>query len=264
MSTNTKMAVVKSAKLPARKSLVPDLRPFNAFVAKCDEVYESYNKLADALRNPDPDEHVAWHIEDDRDVYYKQDIAECREGLALFDRQARYHEDGDLDEDFVADRLGAMISAIPNANPHAPEGYSRMLVANVQAFEGLDALVLESACREIEQTAKFTPAIPELLAALKKHATLWTQRRIAINGLEGRCNHVIAALLKAETKAREREIARQRDIVTRRQQEVIDIRKREAELCAKLREEKNKLDALELEMQEAEAMLPKQLEGAKP
>jgi hypothetical protein len=261
MSTNTKMAVVKSAKLPARKSLVPDLRPFNAFVAKCDEVYESYNKLADALRNPDPDEHVAWHIEDDRDVYYKQDIAECREGLALFDRQARYHEDGDLDEDFVADRLGAMISAIPNANPHAPEGYSRMLVANVQAFEGLDALVLESACREIEQTAKFTPAIPELLAALKKHATLWTQRRIAINGLEGRCNHVIAALLKAEAKAREREITRQREIVMRRQQDVIDIRKREAELCAKLREEKNKLDALEREG--AELDHNQQLEGAK-
>jgi hypothetical protein len=258
-NTNTKMAVVKSAKLPARKSQVPDLRPFNAFIAKCDDVMESYNELADALRNPDPGEHVAGHIENDRDDYYKQNIAECREGLALFDRQDRYDGD-DLAEDFVADRLGAMISAIPNANPHAPEGYSRMLVANILAFEGLDALVLESSCREIEQTAKFTPAIPELLAALKKHAALWTQRRMAINGLEGRCIHVIAALLEAETKAREREISRQRDIVARRQQEVIDAGKREAKASADLREAKNKFDALAREDAELKA---EQLESAK-
>lgn len=241
--------VLKPAKLPAtRKLSVPDLRPFNAFVRKCDEALESYNELGKLLRNLAPVDELrhSWEIEAERDDY-KQQVGECRDGLAIFDPEHRYNDVHDLDVDFIADRLGIMVATIPNVNPHAPEGFPPLLVANVQAFDGLDALVLESACREIEQTIKFTPTVPELLVALKKHAALWTQRRRAINGLEDRCDRVIAALIAAEAKAREEAIARQRHIVMRLQQDLIDARKREAGLDAKLREEKAKLRDLEQE-----------------
>jgi hypothetical protein len=255
MSTPAKVpTVLKSAKLPApRKLSVPDLRPFVAFVRKCDEVLESYNELGKLMRNLAPADELrqSWEIESERDDY-KQQVAECREGLQRHDPQHRYNDDGDLDVDYIADRLGIMIATIPNVNPHAPEGFAPLLVANVQAFEDLDALVLESACREIEQTMKFTPTVPEMLAALRKHAALWMQRRRAINGLEDRCEHVIAALIAADAKAREEAIARQRHKVMRSQQELIDARKREAEADARLREDKAQL--FELERQDAEVI----------
>jgi hypothetical protein len=241
--------VLKPAKVPAtRKLSVPDLRPFNAFVRKCDEALESYNELGKLMRNLAPAYELreSFEIESERDDY-KQQVAECREGLARFDPEHRYNEDHDLDVDYIADRLGVMIATIPNVNPHAPEGFAPLLVANVQAFEELDALVLESACREIEQTMKFTPAVAELLAALRKHQALWMQRRRAINWLEDRCDLTIASLRKGEAKARENKIAEQRRELMSLEHMLIDARKREAELEAKRREAKAKLFVLEYE-----------------
>jgi hypothetical protein len=270
---NSKVSVVRSAKLPvARKLSPPDLRPFNAFVAKCDDLVEQYAELAN-LRS---DEASAWDTDDTRN-YHKPRISECEEGLAQFNPEHRYNDDGDLDRDFIADRLAIMMGAIPNVNPHAPEAFPRMLIAHVQAFDGLDALVLESACREIEQTMKFTPAIAELLDALKKHATLWSKRREAIRWLERRFDNVIVALFKAEAEERAKAIARQVYAVQQAQRalievrkrqlgesdgKLIDLRKREVELDAKLREEKGRL--FDLEYADAEAIDVQIDNGRKP
>lgn len=267
----TKMPVVRSAKLPATgKPSVPDLRPFNAFVARCDDLAYWYDDLASALSGSNLDQQSLGDHEEARDNgFYKQKVAACREGFAVFDPQDRY-DDGGLDRDHIATRLGVMISTIPSANAHAPEGFAPMLVAHVQAFEGLDALVLESACRELEQTIKFTITVPEMLAALTKHAKLSEERRWAIDEIEERINFVIERLIIYEAKKREDGIARQRSIVGYAEQRLINIRKQKADLCAKLeqqiadarkceaelsakvREERGKL--FELEYEDAEAI----------
>jgi hypothetical protein len=54
-----------------------------------------------------------------------------------------------------------LIGGFPNASPHAPEVYTRLLVEEIVAANP-DAVALEATCREIRRTKTFAPSIPEL------------------------------------------------------------------------------------------------------
>ena len=103
----------------------------------------------------------------------------------------------------IARRLSLMIGAFPNASPHSPEIYVRQMLSHV-AGEHPSAMVLESACREIEASHKFLPAAAEMLTVLREQKEIWDKRlevEVAVTGgiVQKLGDKLIAELTRAET-----------------------------------------------------------------
>jgi hypothetical protein len=205
--------VVKSAALPTKPPPV-QWKDFDQFVATADELVEFDRALGHDSRNPNEARHASGDLEDCLE-WCKGLVAECNEAMGRFDPSANYpspdsDDDGDcnLKKSVVSKRLGVLIGSFPNAVPHSPEVYMKMLVEEVAAFPGLDTIILESACREIARTCKFAPSLSEVLEVLKKHYERWGKRYLVIGGIEASCNRAIKARIKWEVDEEQRERAR--------------------------------------------------------
>ena len=75
-----------------------------------------------------------------------------------------------------------------------------MLVEHVAINDGLNWIILDCACREIERTQKFLPAISEILEIIGEQQELWQKRQVAIRGIEGRVREVAEVLAKLRPK----------------------------------------------------------------
>jgi hypothetical protein len=200
---------VRSPKLPAEKEGPPPWRAFNEFVRNAEYVYECVDGWNELRISPKPDEdyRTSGDIEDEAQSC-KEVVAKCKVGIERFDRADNY-EDGALKHSHIAKRLGVMIASFPNANPHAPDGYARMLVEHVGAIEDLTDIALESACREIVETQKFAPAISEVVKVIGKHIEQWERRRWAIEHAERVGKLTIETLTKREEEEAKQEHERE-------------------------------------------------------
>jgi hypothetical protein len=189
--------LVRSPKLPAEKTATAAWRVFNEFVRDAEKLRE-YVRDLNALRFEQSEDDYRWSGEIEDEALHCQELAaKVRAGLEQFDRADNY-EDGELKHSYVAKRLGVMIGSFPNANPHAPDAYARMLVEHVAAIEDLTDIALESACREIVETEKFAPAISEVVEMIGKHMDQWASRRWALNVIDRVRAETIEALRKRE------------------------------------------------------------------
>ena len=198
--------VVRSEKLPITPKL-GKFRDFDCFVKTVEEVREWVEQCDDAFHGKNENYYTAASIDGDWN-YIESLIVDAKAGFAKFDRDELYdiedHEEfgrfRTVKPDHVAKRLGVMLSAFPAANPGTPKGYARMLVEHVGAIEKLTAVALESACREIERTKKFAPAISEVFEVLTAHVKQWTERRHAMFDAEDSKNRAVRNLTHREQK----------------------------------------------------------------
>jgi hypothetical protein len=203
VALNSVVPVVRSEKLPAPRKPVK-WRDFNRFVADLDELHEYVCDLRRHRFNSQSDDsRTASDVEDDAE-YCQELVEKCKAGFEQFDRADNYDANGTLSETHVAKRLGMMIGAFPNANPGTPKDYARMLVEHVGAFVGLTDVMLESACREIVETAKFAPAVSEVMTVIAKHAEQWRNRRWAMRDAENARLALIEVLKKREQEKKSR------------------------------------------------------------
>jgi len=102
-----------------------------------------------------------------------------------------------------------MIGSFPNANPHAPEAFARMMVEHVAAADGLTEVALESACREIVEEQKFAPAVAEVMKVLDQHIMRWRDRKSALQRAESTRLELINVLIEREQEKKEAEHKRE-------------------------------------------------------
>jgi hypothetical protein len=200
--------VVRSAKLPAEKGAT-SWRMFNQFAADAEKLCE-YVRDLDELRWSRSDDDCS----DSSDVeveaaYCEELVAKVKAGFELFERAENYDE-GVLKHEHVAKRLGILVGSFPNANPHSPQGYARMLIEHVAAIEDLSDIALESACRALVEMQKFAPAISEIVATINKHIEQWSARESALGRIDNVRARTIEILRKREQEQakqeREREV----------------------------------------------------------
>lgn len=100
--------------------------------------------------------------------------------VKTFDPDDAYDDNGDITKGQVSKHIALLVGSFPNANPADPETYTKMLIEEVVAAAPT-VTALEAACRKVRRTAKFLPAISEVLAALKEEERAWEGRWGAIN-----------------------------------------------------------------------------------
>src|SRR5262245_30453033 len=94
-------------------------------------------------------------------------------GFRYFERAELYAGDYDeLKRHVVAQHIAILLGAYPNAGPHNPEIYTRVLVEDVHAAKP-SASALEATCRKLRRTSKFVPTVAELLAVLAEEKERW-------------------------------------------------------------------------------------------
>jgi len=130
--------------------------------------------------------------------YSREQVARCREAMALLLPDDNYDGDGCLKKSIVAKRLSLLIGAFPMGAPATPEVYTKMLVEHIANDDELFYLALESACREITTQQKFLPTISEVLEVLETHNCTWSSRKYAIHNLKRRARELADSIAKAK------------------------------------------------------------------
>jgi hypothetical protein len=177
-------------------------RDFNRFVVDMNELQEYYKELNDNRFGRTEYGTMASGDVDDQAEWCQELVARCTAALEQYKRPENYDDPDDnesgLSHAYVAKRLGVMVASFPNANPHSPEGYMKMLVEHVAAIEGLTEPALESACREIVETQKFAPAISEVMEVVNKHVGRWGGQLFALHHVEDDRLRLIKVLIERE------------------------------------------------------------------
>ena len=127
-------------------------------------------------------------------------LEKCRQAITLLDPAENYDDDGDFKKAVIGKRIAALLGAYPSGTPSTPEVYTKMLVEHVAINDELNWIILDCACREIERTQKFLPAISEILEIIDRQQELWRKRRVAISGIERRSRDVAEVLAKVRPK----------------------------------------------------------------
>src|SRR5215475_6766683 len=140
--------------------------------------------------------------------YSREQVARCREAMALLLPDDNYDGDGCLKKSIVAKRLSLLIGAFPMGAPATPEVYTKMLVEHIANDDELFYLALESACREITTQQKFLPTISEVLEVLETHNCTWSSRKYAIHNLKRRARELADSIAKAKPEFEEQAEAR--------------------------------------------------------
>jgi hypothetical protein len=162
-------AVIKSPKLPAVK-----WKAFTDFENVCDELVETVQEIR---RELDAGGEVSqWQRET-----LEAAKAKVRAGWMIhaWDDPENDDEEGVIKQKPVAERIALMVGSFPNAAPPSPKVYARMMIEHVIA-ENPTIAILESACREIERTLKFPPAIAEVIQVLRARRKLFDDRQSAL------------------------------------------------------------------------------------
>jgi hypothetical protein len=156
---------------PAQSSKLNALKEFKFLIADTDRLrnhYDKANGALDSVRRGHLGDAEFW---EDDSAELREDIARCEAMLARFDRDELYQHDedgrGDLKYEFINKRLGRMYDSYPNMNPNNADFFLENLTEMVAAVERVDALALESACREIVELARTAAAISVCHACAK-------------------------------------------------------------------------------------------------
>ena len=195
-------------------------------------------------------------------------LEKCRQAITLLDPAENYDDDGNFKKAVIGKRIAALLGAYPSGTPSTPEVYTKMLVEHVAINDELNWIILDCACREIERTQKFLPAISEILEIIDEQQALWLKRQVAIRDLESRARHVAEVLAKVRPKIEaalaERvkkeaalalsnawlELATAKKLAIQRQEEA-------AKTARILEDDFRRIDAAEKRVAEAEAALVK-------
>jgi hypothetical protein len=209
----TKDLVVRSPKLPAERPASPKLpakppavqwREFNQFASDAKDLREYYDDLCKQSWSSSDELYLTPDDVECAAEEYDELLGEVRAGFERFERAENYEDDdkmGVLKHSHVAKRIGVLLGSFPNANPHAPDGYPRMLIEHVAAIPRLTNVALESACREIVETQKFAPAISEVVTTIRKHIEQWQRRRMMIGQFATMQKNMIKRLREREAEA---------------------------------------------------------------
>jgi hypothetical protein len=108
--------------------------------------------------------------------------AACKRDEKWYDRKELYdikgkgkREKWTLSRRVVSEQIGMLLGSFQNARPGTPKVFARMLTEEVYAYNP-NACVLESACRYVRREQDFPPSIAELLKAIKKETSAWSDR----------------------------------------------------------------------------------------
>jgi hypothetical protein len=137
--------------------------------------------------------------------------ARCKAAVEQLDLREHYDDEDDDESEikleYVQNRLGCLIGSFPNAAPPSPTVFAETMAQHVAAIPNLSVLALETACREIATTMKFTPAIAEVVEVVTKHVEVWMPRYWAINGTEEARKRLLERAKRQEAE-KQREAAR--------------------------------------------------------
>lgn len=103
----------------------------------------------------------------------------------------------------MADEVADLISAFPNFNAADPEGFARLLLGDL-ADEGIADAVAFQAFRDLRRSARFMPAIAEVIATAKAIESRWSGALRNAEGLQAKRTEIEAALRTATTRLKER------------------------------------------------------------
>jgi len=127
------------------------------------------------------------HVENANDVLAT--FPRARKRLAEFNRDQNWYgrkelydikgkgksERWTLSRRVVAEQIGLLLASFQNSRPGTPKVFGKMMVEEVYA-KRTDACVLESACRRVRREHDFPPSISELLKAIEKETSAWSDR----------------------------------------------------------------------------------------
>jgi hypothetical protein len=208
------VAVIKSPKLPVAKR---DYADFDEFVNIADRMvvgYEDAYRIGEAIEKCLDEGKPLGSVIDlgqrvmrNKERYLKL-YEQFRAYELIYDDEDRFYEKGGkriIKRRFVAEQVALLIGSFPNANPHSPEVYSKMLIEEIVA-DRPHAIVLESACRHIRRNEKFKfpPAISEVLKVIDEQDSRWCARWEAgadhddEGGIPGVFEHLEGVLPKAK------------------------------------------------------------------
>jgi hypothetical protein len=226
MALSTNVPTVKSPPLSATTPPPLPAKPpparwkdFDAFAADADELVELKLELQRDMAYPNHEDARASGDLEDLEGWCQRLVTKCEEGIERFNPSENSDDDGVIKKSVVSKRLSILIGSFPNAVPHSAEAYTRMLVEEVAAFDELDAIILESACREIARTCKFAPSISEVLEVLKNHNERWDNRYRAIWYTSETLAKAIAAREKWEAEQKVTEAEQKRRQAERKRKE---------------------------------------------
>lgn len=126
-------------------------------------------------------------------------LEKCRQAITLLDPDENYDDDG-FKKAVIGKRIAALLGSYPSGTPSTPEVYTKMLVEHVAINDELNWIILDCACREIERTQKFLPAISEILEIIDQQQELWLKRQVAMRDIESRARDVAEVLAKVRPK----------------------------------------------------------------
>jgi hypothetical protein len=151
---------------------------FDAFTRTADALVDYYELIATALPSMTGRKVSRGYAEQVASRYSRAQleamVAKVEDGYAFYNRDELHEPGGNfkVKRRVVAEQVAILIGAFPNAGPHSPEAYTKLLIEEIVAATGYDAVMLEAACRKIRRTMKFVPTIAEMLDALTNQPEL--------------------------------------------------------------------------------------------
>jgi hypothetical protein len=197
VALKTNVPVLKSAKLPATKREWRDFDDFIALAERLKYRIEELWKRVDAIPGDDDDDEapsadgLAYAMTMLRRQVDESGLQEFGELLDHYEREELYeptkdnkktrdllgcHSDSVISRRVVSEQVGMLIGSFPNAAPHSPEIYTRMLVEEIIAAKP-SPVALEACCRKIRRTKSFVPTVAEVLAVLCDEMEAWERLR---------------------------------------------------------------------------------------
>jgi hypothetical protein len=108
--------------------------------------------------------------------------AKCKREVKWYDRKELYdikgkgkREKWTLSRRVVSEQIALLLASFQNSRPGTPKVFGRMLTEEVYAYNP-NACVLENACRHVRREHDFPPSIAEVLKAIKKESSAWSNR----------------------------------------------------------------------------------------
>ena len=163
MSTNRKLAVVSRTTLPPQR----DYADFDQWVTMLDRMNVFWQELFFAA----PDEDGQKLVKQFTREQLVEALGKIKAGHDWYSRDELF----DGERKFVSDQVALLLGSFPNAVPHSPEVYTRMLIEEICNAKP-HPCELESACRRIRRTMKFPPSSAEVLEVLEEEGSQWIGR----------------------------------------------------------------------------------------
>ena len=169
---NRKLAVVTT---PA--TIKPRYADFDRFAALADQIVRHFDMVCEvSLDEPDGLERAEQLAAEWPKV--AELLAKCAEADAFYDRREYYDNRGTevIARSVVAEKIGALVDGF-EFPPHNTVVFVPLLIEEIIAAQP-NALVLESACRQIRRTPKLKriPSIGDILELLQQHREQWGDR----------------------------------------------------------------------------------------